>query len=262
MRVPFAAVAVVSAVVAVAPFAAAQDAPSLSPADVAAACAPTTNATREPHALRIVATQDTIPKTVIGTADLLVVNGGTDAGVDVGARFFVRRRSTTVQAFGVAETNDIVTNGWIRVVAVNESTSIARVERLCGPIYVDDYLEPFTPPQTVAAAEAPIEPDFSSLGRVLTGADGHTLTGINETAIIDRGAEQGLQPGSRFAIYRDLTTGMNPLTVAPSGTPLTPIGEGVVLSTTGDRSVVRVVRARDAVRTGDYVAPAKPPESR
>jgi hypothetical protein len=256
VRVSILVVGVVSLVVLV-PFASAQEAPPPSPVEIAVACAPTADATHAPHALRIVGTQDTVPRTVLGKADLLIVNGGTEGGVQLGAQFFVRRPSTTVQAFGIAESSDIVTNGWIRIVAVNDTTAVARVEGLCGPIYVNDYLEPFTPPQVVAASDAPIDPDFDALGHVVTGADGHTITGINELAIVDRGTDNGLRPGVRFAIYRDLTSGLNPLVAAPSGTPLTSIGEGVVVSTTSDRSVVRIVRARDAVRTGDYIAPAK-----
>ncbi len=256
MRVCLLVVGVVSALAAATP-ARAQEPESWSPAEVAAACAPIASPTHAAHALRVVGTQDTIPKTVIGSADLLIVNGGTEAGVQLDARFFLRRRSTTVQTFGMAQNADVITDGWIRIVSANESTSIGRVERLCGPIYVDDYLEPFARPQMPAAADTPIDADFSSLGRVITGADGHTLTGINEIAVIDRGSEQGVQPGARFAVYRDLTTGVNPLMAAPPGTPLTAIGEAVVISTTGDRSVARIVRARDAVRTGDYVAPAK-----
>ena len=43
--------------------------------------------------------------------------------------------------------------------------------------------------------------------------------------LIDWGQEQGLTPGARFAIYRD---------VGVAGVPLASVGEGVVISTSSD----------------------------
>ena len=257
MRGPSVAVAVVASVIVAVPLARAQEAPALSPGEVAAACAPPPAVSQTPHALRVVGSQDTVPRAVFDTHDLLVINGGTDAGVQLGAQFFVRRPSAIGKIFGTAGESDILTDGWIRIVAVNDSTSVARVERVCGPIYIDDYLEPFAAPSGPAAADGPLEPDFAAMGRILGGSDGRALAGTSGIAFLDRGSEQGLQPGARFAIYRDLTAGFDPLLAAPSGTPLTAIGEGVVLSTSGDRAVARIVRARDAVRAGDYAVPQK-----
>jgi hypothetical protein len=239
------------------PFASAQDSPAMTSAEIAAACAPPAAQSNAAHALRVVGSQDTVPRSVFGRADLLVISGGTGEGVQLGAKFFLRRASASNQLYGMPAGGDLVTDGWIEIVAVNDSTSIARVTGLCGAIYTSDYLEPFAPPTVLAQADEPLTPNFDALGRVLGGSDGRTLTAINQFAIIDQGSEQGLQPGSRFAIYRDLTSGVDPLLAAPQGTPLTSIGEGVVLSATGNRAVVRIVRARDAVRTGDYVAPQK-----
>ena len=258
MRVSIAVTGVLVSVALIAPFAAAQNAAPMSSADLAAACAPPSSLTNAAHALRVLGAQDTIPRAVYGPSDLLIVNGGTGAGVQLGAEFFLRRRTGTGAVYGVPPEADLVTDGWIKIVAVNESTSIGQVEHACGGIFAADYLEPFVAPQAVTASNDPIEPDFSSLGRVISGADDHTLTGINQLAIVDRGSDEGLQPGSRFAVYRDLTSGVDPMLAAPSGTPLAAVGEGVVLSSTGNRAVVRIVRARDAIQVGDYIAAAKP----
>jgi hypothetical protein len=63
--------------------------------------------------------------------------------------------------------------------------------------------------------------------------------------VIDRGTQQGLAPGVRFSIYRD---------VGVAGMPLSSIGEGIVITTGESASVTRITRARDAVISGDYVA--------
>lgn len=256
MRVPSLVVGALALVAVAVPFASAQDQPGPTSTEILATCAPPPIATSAAHALRVIGAQDTVPRTVFGLRDLLIVNGGTGAGVQLGAEFFVRRSSTTRDADGRQHPTDIVTDGTVKIVAVNDTTSIAQVERVCGAIFSSDFLEPFVAPTVPAVADAPAEPDFSSLAHVLGGWDGHRLAGTNMFAIIDRGSEDGVQPGARFSIYRDLTT-LDPLLAAPAGTPLTSIGEVVVISTNGNRSVAWIVRARDAVQSGDYAAPAK-----
>lgn len=257
MRVPILVVGVLASTVVAGGAVSAQDAPAMTPTELAAACAPPAATTHETHhALRIVGAQDTMPRTIFGPRDLLVVRGGTDAGVQLGAEFFVRRTPISRSISGKPVESDVITDGWVQIVAVNDTTSIARVEKSCGAIFADDFLEPFAAVAMPAVAAAPLEADFTGMARVLAGEDRHYMAGINQFAILDRGSEQGVRPGARFAVYRDLTIG-DPVLAAPSGTPLTPIGELVVLTTTGNRAVAKVVRARDAVFAGDYAAPQK-----
>jgi len=256
VRVPSRVVGVLAWLVIAAPFASAQDQPGPTSTEILAMCAPPPTATGAAHELRVIGAQDTVPRTVFGLGDLLVIRGGTGAGVQLGAEFFARRSSSTRDTDGRQHPSIIVTDGIIKIVAVNDTTSIAQIERVCGAIYSNDFLEPFVVPTVPAAADTAAEPDFSSLAHVLGGWDGHRLAGTNMFAILDRGSEDGVQPGARFAIYRDLTT-LDPLLAAPAGTPLTEIGEVVVISSNGNRSVAWIVRARDAVQSGDYAAPAK-----
>ena len=139
-----------------------QPATTFSQLELAVACAPPP--TFDPPAgepLRIVGAQDSIPRTEFGTRDLIVVNGGTAAGVQLGQQFYVRRPNR----FGMYDSTQRQgsrTVAWIRIVAANESTSIATFEHLCGPVGTGDYLEPFVAPVVPAGAdrdEAPGEPD-------------------------------------------------------------------------------------------------------
>jgi hypothetical protein len=219
----------------------------LSPAEIAIACAPPPTLEGVPdHAVRIVGTQDTTPRSLFGNSDLLVLDGGTKAGVSLGQRFFVRRAIH----FG-GSSRGTRTVGWIHVVAVNVSTAIAQVDHVCGAMLASDYLAPFVAPavpaELDAAATAAGEPDFAALGHVV-GADGRSSFGHGDFALIDRGTEQGVMAGQRFAIYRD---------VRLAGVPLATVGEAVVISTSGSVAVARITAARDAVYEGDYVAPRK-----
>jgi hypothetical protein len=236
--------ALAAIVVTCAAAASAQSAGALSPLEVLTACAPPLT-TDGPHPLRIVGSQDTTPRTLFGNRDLLVVGGGTGAGVQVGQQYFVRRDLPLAPS---TLDRGAKTLGWIRIVAVNETTAIATVEQVCNGMLVTDYLEPFTPPAVPPDAgrvETPGQPDFAALGRIVKGTEDRTTLGGGDYALIDWGAERGLMPGTRFAIYRD---------VGFRGLPMVSVGEGIVISTGHETALTRITRARDAVFGGDYVA--------
>ncbi len=236
----------------------AQSAPpgELSPLQAAVACAPPASSNGEPaHALHVIGTQDTTARGLFGSSDLLIIDGGRSAGVQLDQEFFVRRETR----FGMASRpkssrerrQDVRTVAWIRVVAVNDSNAVALVRRACGGIVASDYLEPFAPPVVPAGAdrdEAPGEPDFSSLGRIVVGAEDRRTAGAGDFMLIDRGSAQGVVPGARYAIYRDVSN------FIAAGLPLAPVGEAVVISTGTDTALTRITRSRDAVMSGDYVA--------
>jgi hypothetical protein len=220
----------------------------LTPIEIAAACAPPPTLAGTPDGVpRIVGSQDTVARRLFGPRDLLVIDAGTKAGLDVGRQYFVRRPSR----FGMGRYGRVrgaTTVGWVRIVAVNESTAIAFVDQACGGIMAGDYLQTFVAPVLPANAdrdERVGDADFHALARVLTANEGRLSAGIGDFIMIDRGSEQGLAPGTRFSVYRD---------IGVSGLPLASVGEGIVISTGDAVSVTRITSARDAVISGDYVA--------
>jgi hypothetical protein len=224
----------------------------LSSLEVAVACAPPpTLETPTGNVLRIIGTQDVSPREEFGSRDLLVINGGTSAGVQLGQQFFVRRANRFGLYSGTSQPQGARTGGWIRVVAVNESTAIAAFEHLCGPVARNDYLEPFVAPVVPPGAdrdEAPGEPDFTAMGQIVAGNENRSAMGAGDFVLIDRGSEHGIKPGTRLALYR---------TLGADGMPLAILGEAIVISTSPAMALIRLTRARDAVRGGDFVAPRK-----
>ena len=220
----------------------------LTPTQIAIGCAPKPSLDGPPNGARhVIGGQDTVPRRVFGNRDLLVVDGGTQAGVQLGQQFFVRRENRyALPAYTHGHT--ATTEGWIRIVAVNESTAIATVDRACGVITAGDFLEPFVVPVAPPDAgrdERVGEPDFTTLARVVVGNDDRLSAAPGDFVLIDHGDQHGLTAGARFAIYRDV--GIN-------GMPLASIGDGIVIATGNSVAVTRITRARDAVISGDYVA--------
>jgi hypothetical protein len=224
---------------------------AFSQLELAVACAPPPTLdipAGEP--LRIIGSQDSVARTDFGTRDLLVVNGGTTAGVLLGQQYFVRRANR----FGLDEAGmrrGSRTGGWIRIVAVNESTAVGTFEHLCGDVAKGDYLEPFVAPVVPDGAdrdEAPGEPDFTAMGQVVSGSENRSQMGAGDFVLIDRGSEQGMVPGTRLALYRD---------IGVAGMPLATLGEVIVISTSATMSLARITRTRDAVLNGDFVAPRR-----
>jgi len=224
----------------------------LSQLEMAVACAPPPSFDLPDEPLRIIGAQDVVARSEYGTRDLLVVNGGSAAGVLLGQQFYVRRANRFGIDYAYAGPKlGARTLGWIRIVAVNGSTAIASFEHICGAVGQGDYLEPFVAPVIPLGAdrdEAPGEPDFTSMGLIVSGNENRSAMGAGDFMLIDRGSDQGMAPGARLALYRD---------VGAAGMPLTAIGEAVVISTGPTMSLTRITRTRDAVHSGDYFAPRK-----
>jgi hypothetical protein len=228
----------------------AQSAPALSAADVAVACSPSLTLVPDKppvHSLRIVGAQDTVPRSLFGARDIVVITGGTKENVQLDQRYSIRR----AYAFGWSgkgQLQTIHTTGWLRIVAVNDNTAVAQIEQVCDSVGAGDYLEPFAAPTPVAGEiNTTANLDFSSLGRVLFGDEQRRIAGPGDFMMLERGATD-MAPGTHVAVYRDLKT---------AGVPLAAIGEGVIVTMANGTPVMRITATRDAVRSGDYVVPHK-----
>jgi hypothetical protein len=235
---------------ALAPIAAAAQAPDrvLTPLEMQAACGPPTSLQVPAEPLHVIGSQDPENRFVFGTAELLVLDGGSARGVQLGQQFVVRR--PIIQGEDRKNFAAIHTNGWLRVVSLNETTALARVEHFCDAITAGDYLEPFVAPSLPADLDRnnPTgELDFTALGRIVMGPENTNSGAAGGLMLIEPGG-QPLQAGARFAVYRDPHV---------TGMPLASVGEGVVLSVGPTMALTKITRSRDAIVTGDYVVPRK-----
>ena len=224
---------------------------NLTPIQIGIACAPPPRLVPEStDAVRVLGAQHAEAKEVLGDQDLLVLGGGAARGLAIGQEYFVRRISPDPSMHGVTMW-PAVTSGWIRVIAVNENTAIAHVQRTCGPIHAGDYIEPFVrpePPMDIDRVDTSGRLDFTALGRVLIGKEERNNSAVGDFVLIDQGQDRGFVPGSQIALYRDPSA---------EGLPLVAIGEAAVVSVGPTMALVRVNQARTEIRTGDYVVPRR-----
>lgn len=223
---------------------------ALSALEVAVACAPSLTVVPErppAHNLRVAGAQDTVPRSLFGNLELVVISGGARDGVQLDQRYAIRR-PYVFGRMSKGRLQTIHTTGWLRVVAVNDTTAIAQIENICDGVSAGDYLEPFVAPAPAAGGEinTTANLDFSSLGRVIFGDEERRIAGPGAFMMVDQGSAP-LATGARVAVYRDLRT---------PGIPLTAIGEGVIVSV-GDTQLLRITAGRDAIASGDYIVPHK-----
>jgi hypothetical protein len=219
----------------------------LSASDVATSCAPTQTMTAGLPALRVIGAQGTAHRSVFGRNEIVVVNGGSEAGIQLGQTYFIRRPHVFGPTRPKTAPRTINTAGSLRIVSLNRTTALAEIDMVCDAVFAGDYLEPFTRP--VAVASTPdvrfSTLDFSSLARVMFGAEERRTGGAGAFMLLE-GGKAGLGVGSRVAVYRDFHI---------PGVPLTAIAEGLIMSMASGTPLMQITEARDAVQSGDYVVP-------
>ena len=235
----------------------------MSQLQIALACAPPPVIGTAPHdVLHVAGAQTASARSLFDGHDILVLDAGADKGVALGQEFFIRRR-VTIGMFITDESTPrgVHTAAWARVVAVDANRSLAAVEHDCGPIYQGDYLEPFVAPAVPAnidKTDTSGNPDFESAGRIVFGDYEHATAGVGEFMIVDKGADQGATPGTRYAVYRSVDMWWQQGDhIKHPPMPLASVGEAVVVSSAKSLSVVRIVAGRDAIRSGDLIVPRK-----
>jgi hypothetical protein len=226
------------------------------------ACAP--SLTTEPAALlKVIGSQDTIIKHMLGPGDTLLISGGAAAGLQPGQRFYVRRLIKTFGTKGPDSLHPVSvhTAGWVEILAVDAAVATASIVHACEGLMLDDYLEPFSPPMIAAHPATGTVPQYSNMGHITLGDQNMESVGTGQMIGIDRGTNAGVTVGQRFLVFRDKRSMRNEspeysLTYTQSrvNVPLVEVAEVLVVSVKADAATVQVTAARDSVMTGDFIA--------
>jgi hypothetical protein len=232
------------------------------------ACAPALGPVKrdkknEPQ-IRVVGVQDPAIREVLGPGDTLVINAGSNAGLQIGQRFFVRRLIQAVATFGTTPRATIHTSGWVQILGVDTMVSTATVVHACEAILFDDYLEPFVAPMIAARPLPGSTPQYDNMAHIVTGIEGIHTAAPGNVMTIDRGSNGGVVLGQRYIVFRDKRdqvmdmTGRSEAFVAMArNPPLVEVGEVLVVAVRAEDATVQVVVARDAITHGDMIAPIR-----
>lgn len=177
--------------------------------------------------------------------DTLMIPGGTDAGLEVGQQYFVRRLllSPSKHRPSADHPGTVHTAGWITIVGSDSFAALARIDHACDGFIRGDYLESFTPAALPSAVATPGETAFTDMGQLLFGNDGRRSFANGDIIIINRGSQHGMTAGARLGVFRDVK----------SGGPLVPVGQAIILAVGADTATVIADRVRDSLSAGDWV---------
>lgn len=232
------------------------------------ACAPALlrekrDKTNEPQ-LRVVGVQDPAIRELLGPGDVLVISGGSNAGLEPGQRFFVRRVIKAVTMMGPTPPSTIHTSGWVQILGVDTNVATAVVVHACEGILFDDYLEPFVAPIIAARPLPGTTPQYENMGHIMTGIEGIHTAAPGNLMTIDRGSNTGVVLGQRFLVFRDkrdknldLTNRSKPFSDVARNAPLVQVGEVLVVAVRAEDATVQVVASKDAISNGDLIAPIR-----
>ena len=221
---------------------------------------------RRPRMPRHSASSDrrTPPSADAGPRRRLVISGGSNAGMQTGQRYFVRRRMTTSRSSrGRAEDDS---HG--RMDADSRRRHDARHGddlHACDGILLDDYLEPSSRRWSLLdpfRARRPSTRTWAISSPASKGSNG----GAGRLMTIDRGSNAGVVVGQRFLVFRDKRDdasrddrpleGFGEIAIgqaAAGGNRRGDGGRGAAgrCDRAGDRA------SKDAIATGDLIAPIR-----
>jgi hypothetical protein len=186
-------------------------------------------------------------KTLFAPGDGVIIDAGSLEGIKTGQQYFVRR-VVRDQFIGTASNDlqpiSVHTAGWVTVVDVKDTTSLAQITHACDGVIAGDYLEPFVdPPDPPVVAEG--APDYEHPGTIVMGDERRQTGSAGTLMMFDRGSEQGVSPGQIVTIFRD--------TMGRVG-PVYDVGRATVVSVRPQNALLRIDNTHDAVYIGDRVA--------
>ncbi len=220
--------------------------------DPAAVCGPAEADGPVPAFGTIRSRQDEKTQGFFAAGDELLIEGGSQSGLDIGQNFVVRRRyqTTLTTRKGVIVEGEH-SSGLLQIVSVEPQSSTAVVVYSCDEMMAGDYLVPFTP-DPIRPMDPVGMPAFENAAKILFADAGQMVGAPRRMMVIDRGTEHGLLPGQRLTLFRRSRF---------SGAKPAVVGEAVIVAARKNSATVRVEQATDVIffgDSGDFAAPERP----
>lgn len=164
---------------------------------------------------KIVGAEDEQEQNIYAQGDNLYINVGASKGVKVGDMFAVVRPRGQVETRWTRKKNlgfYVQEVGALEVIRVKNDVSVARVRNSCDNLLLGDLLQPIQPRTSPVSQTRPTldvfgEPTGKTSGRIFMARDGRELLGREQIVYIDLGAEDRVNVGDYFTVYRRLGSG-------------------------------------------------------
>lgn len=201
--------------------------------------------------------------------DILYLNKGTNAGVQPGELYSVRRilrdvhhPDGTKKVFAFSQGRKYLGTaidqvGVVRIVAVQEKNATAMVTANCGDLKLGDFLVPFEQEPIPLITELPVIDRWKKIntegsGTIVLAEDDLASFGTGSLCSVDLGIDKNIAPGDLFLVYRK-----NPNSNTKKGHDLPDIylGYAVALRVVANTTVVRVINTHTSIAVGDRVVP-------
>jgi hypothetical protein len=201
--------------------------------------------------LMIVGAEKGYEKTILSDADIVFLNKGKNAGIEVGQVFTVVEIGEQLGGFGRLANK----RGRAHVVFLEDERAVARIEKSCGLLMVGNYLVPFEEKETMLGKdlgyEVYAEADSRPIGNIIYLERDYNQIGSGAWAVIDIGDEAGVQVGQQLTIYKRI---QNPQTLEyRDDLPRIGVGSSVVISTGMRTATVKILSCWDSITIGQLV---------
>ena len=182
-------------------------------------------------------------KAMYSDNDVVYLNQGADRGIEPGQIFRILEIKDQLPGFGPIARG----KGRARIQYTSPDTSVAVVEHACGDVRRGHYLVPFEAKEGVAGKDLgydvfPVEGDGVK-GQLVLLQSNLKQIGSNHWAIIDLGADKGIQVGQQLIVYRRMRADV----------PVQILGNCVVIDVQSRTSTIKILSCRDVIEKGDLV---------
>ncbi len=190
-------------------------------------------------------------KTLQAQGDIAFLSAGQDMGITPGASFSILRAAGRIPdpATNKPGAYYIRRLGVLRVIAVQATTSTAEITLSCDAVGEGDHLTPqrdLPIPMIERIPLAKLATPYPGpvVGTVVVGPElTSTVAGAGDIVGIDLSSKGGVTVGDRVLFWRP----------GPGAAPRLVMAQGVVLSTNGGGSMVKIIESRQEVKPGDKV---------
>jgi hypothetical protein len=202
--------------------------------------------------LKLIGSEAGADRIAFAEGDIVYLNGGAKAGLKAGDLYTVHQaiRPVTHPTTGGAIGTKIQTQGWLRVILVQDNAATAVIEHSCTAVMLNGYLTPYQPISVpVVARHSPADrltPPTGKMIRHIVDIEGDLrIAGAGQLVTIDAGSQDGVTPGNIFNAFR--------VVYADVPTPRQVLGELIVVAVREKSATAKITYSQIEMSPGDLI---------